>query len=133
VRVFLFKDGHIEKYKRLTCNWPTCETRSKFETFAQKSLYWLEEELSLARPRLVITLGAEVVGVLQNEKKQKERNALLGGGLKEFKLGTSFYPVIHLAHPGIVMRPVSKSNPWPQLHCDEHIPAAKKVLKQFIG
>jgi len=27
VRVFLFKQGHIDKYRRLSCNWPEAETR----------------------------------------------------------------------------------------------------------
>jgi uracil-DNA glycosylase len=94
-------------------------------------LHWLEEELILAQPRLVITLGAEVAGILQEMKGQRKRNALLGGVLKELQLGTASYQVIHLAHPGIVMRPASERNPWPRLHWETHIPAAREVVEQL--
>jgi len=132
VRVFLFKEGHLAKYRRLGCAWPERETRSQFEHFARQGLHWLEEELSLARPRLVITLGAEVAGILRDTRKQSERNALLGGDLKEFWVGSASYSVIHLAHPGIVMRPVSERNPWPRLHQEKHIPEAQKVVERLV-
>jgi uracil-DNA glycosylase len=132
VRVFLFKNEHLEKYRRLLCVWPERETRDQFESFAQEGLHWLQDELALARPRLVITLGAEVAGILQNVNGQNERNALLNGDLKEFCLGSTTYSVIHLAHPGIVMRPPSESNPWPELHKNEHIPRVRKIIEHLV-
>jgi uracil-DNA glycosylase len=132
VKVFLFKEGHIARYRRLGCPWPERETRSQFEAFARQGLGWLVEELELARPRLVITLGAEVAGVLQGVPGQKGRNTLLGGDVKELWLGETGYPVIHLAHPGIVMRPASAHNPWPRLHREEHVPRAREMVEQFL-
>ncbi|MCD6333844.1 MAG: hypothetical protein J7M27_00735 [Candidatus Latescibacteria bacterium] len=132
VRVFLFKEGHLAKYRRLGCAWPERETRSQFECFAHKGMHWLEEELVLAQPKLVITLGAEVAGILRGVKGQKKRNDLLGGKLKECQLGAASYPVIHLAHPGIVMRPVSKRNPWPRLHRETHIPVAREIVERLV-
>ena len=73
VRVFLFKEGHLAKYRRLGCPWPERETRNQFEEFAQQGLHWLEQELALARPRLVISLGAEVAGILQGVKSAAKR------------------------------------------------------------
>jgi len=131
VRVFLFKKGHIDKYRRLKCTWPERETRSQFEKFAKQGLRWLDEELTLARPRLVITLGAEVAGILQNVSGQKQRNTLLGGDLKKLQRASTIYPVIHLVHPGIVMRRASNHNPWPRLHRKVHIPAAREALEQL--
>lgn len=132
VRVFLFKEGHIAKYRRLGCSWPSYETRSKFEEYAKQGICWLEEELKLTQPEIVITLGSEVAGILQNVKGQKHRNMLLGGDIKEFTLGNRNYPVIHFAHPGIVMRPLSETNPWPNLH-REHIAFAKEAIMKFMG
>ncbi|RKY69989.1 MAG: hypothetical protein DRP97_04495 [Candidatus Latescibacterota bacterium] len=132
VRVFLFKEGHLAKHRRLGCAWPERETRSQFECFAHKGMHWLEEELVLAQPKLVITLGAEVAGILRGVKGQKKRNDLLGGELKECQLGAASYPVIHLAHPGIVMRPVSKRNPWPRLHRETHIPVAREIVERLV-
>ena len=133
VRVFLFKEGHLAKYRCLGCAWPERETRSQFECFAHQGMHWLEEELTLAQPRLVITLGAEVAGLLQRVKGQKKRNDLLGGDEKECQLGAASYPVIHLAHPGIVMRPASERNPWPRLHREIHIPAARETVERRVG
>jgi uracil-DNA glycosylase len=132
VRIFLFKDGHVKKYRRLGCDWPVRETRSEFETFALQGMHWLEEELSIAKPQVIITLGAEVVGILQGVKSSQKRNDLLGGDVKEVEIGSVVYPVIHFAHPGIVMRKASGRNPWPRRHLEEHIPEAKKALAEII-
>jgi hypothetical protein len=93
VKVFLFGDGHLAKYRRLGCPWPEWETRSHWAKLAQQSLGWLEEELALARPRLVITLGAEVAEVLQPQTQR----ARMGGQLQEIRLGGKVYSALHLA------------------------------------
>jgi uracil-DNA glycosylase len=133
VRVFLFKEGHLAKYRRLGCPWPERETRSQFEEFAQQGLHWLRQELALARPRLVLSLGAEVAGILQSVKGATKRNALLGGDVQKFQIEDATYPVIHMAHPGIVMRPASEQNPWPRVHRRKHIPAARAAVEQLIS
>ena len=133
VRVFLFKAGHIAKYRRVGCPWPQRETRSQFEQYGRQGLGWLVEELELARPRVVITLGAEVAGVLQGVRGQATCNALLGGDVKELCLGDASYPVIHLAHPGIVMRPAREANPWPRLHREQHVPRAREMVGLLVG
>lgn len=133
VRVFLFKKGHLAKYRRLDCRWPSRETRSLFEEYARQGLHWLEEELRLARPKVVITLGSEVAGILQHVAGQKQRNELLGGDLKELATGAGTYPVIHLAHPGIVIRPASDRNRWPHWHRTVHIPEARESVQRLLG
>ena len=132
VRIFLYKEGHIKKYRRLGCEWPESETRSEFEKYAEQGMHWLEEEITLANPKVIIILGAEVAGILQKVKSPKKRNALLGGDLKELTMGAANYPIIHFAHPGIVMRPGGDRNPWPQLHREVHIPEARKSLEQLV-
>lgn len=132
VRVFLFKDGHVKKYRSLGCQWPSAETRTRFEEYASQGMSWLEDELRVARPRIIITLGSEVAGIMQNVKGKPERNNLLGGDLKEVAVGGKAYPVIHLAHPGIIMRPPTEHNPWPRLHREEHIPAAREVIRTTL-
>lgn len=132
VRVFLFKQGHIDKYRRLGCQWPPRETRSQFETYAKRGLAWLGEELEIAKPRVVITLGTEVAGVLHGVKGRNSRNALLGGDLKEVTVGGKTHLAIHLAHPGIVMRPATERNRWPLAHKVEHIPVARKVVQNAL-
>ena len=132
-KVFLFKPGHIDKYRRLDCDWPPEANRKKFEQYAHEGMAWLEQEIQLARPRLIITLGNEVAGVLQDVKGREKRNALLGGDLKDLIIAGRKYPVIHLAHPGIVMRKASSRNPWLKHHREIHIPEAHKSILALMA
>ncbi len=132
VRLFLFKDEHLARYRRLGCLWPERETRSQFETLARQGWSWLEEELALARPRLVITLGAEVAGVLQDVRGLEASRALLGGQVQDLWLGETVYPVIHLAGPELVTEPAREDNPWSRLHREEHLPAVRKIVARLV-
>ena len=69
----------------------------------------------------IITLGAEVAGVLTNVSGSKDRTALLSGTPTETEWGNLTIPTVHLAHPGIVMRRGTEKNPWPKRHREEHI------------
>jgi uracil-DNA glycosylase len=132
VKVFLFKSGHDPL--KMT-DIPMNLGRGQFETVAvmESNMNWLIEELQLADPKIVITLGSEVAGVLHATKRQKERNALLNGSLNSINLGGREYKALHLAHPGIIMRDRKDGlNPWPLLHRDEHIPNAKAVLHDLL-
>lgn len=133
VRVFLFKDRHLARYRRLGCTWPEGETRSRFDALARQGLSWLEEELALARPRLVITLGAEVARVLQDLRSPVSSASLLGGELTDLWLGERVYPVIHLAQPQVVGSPAAKDNLFRRLHWEEHLPAARRVVERLVG
>ncbi len=46
VKVFLFKEGHREKYARLGTVPPAGYERERFEDFAARSLPWVEKELA---------------------------------------------------------------------------------------
>lgn len=52
--------------------------------------------------------------------------------MKSLQLGAASYLVINLAHPGIVMRPASDRNPWPRLHSETHIPAAREAVERLV-
>jgi uracil-DNA glycosylase len=130
VKIFLFRDEHLARYRRLGCVWPEWETHSRFETLARQSLDWLEEELALARPRLIITLGAEVAGVLQKVPGIERGQALLGGHVQDVWLGETVYPALHLAAPHQVLRPNSEAY---RLHWQAHLPAAREVVGRVVG
>lgn len=99
VKVFLFRDEDLSKYRRLGCPWPEQETFSQFDTLARRSLNWLAEELALIRPRLVITLGTEVAGVLQDTRTPEAAQFFLNGQLSDLWLDERVYPALHLAWP----------------------------------
>lgn len=130
VKIFLFQDEHLARYRRLDCAWPEQETRSQFDFLARQSLNWLEEELALARPRLVITLGAEVAGVLQDVPGIETGETLLGGHLQDVWLGETVYPAIHLAAPHLVLHPGTEEH---RLHWQVHLPAARETVSRLVG
>ncbi|GMV83969.1 MAG: hypothetical protein AMXMBFR7_51530 [Planctomycetota bacterium] len=131
VKVFLFKDGHVDRYRRLGAKTLPPANRDKFEEYATKPQPWLAEELALARPRLVITLGAEVAGILRGVTGAKDRANLLSGEVTDLTMGEVTAPAAHLAHPGILMRD-TKNNPWPKRH-EEHIQRVKTFLRTSRG
>jgi len=131
VKVFLFKEGHREKYTKLGAGFPVGYERERFEDLAVKSMGWLERELAVARPRVVITLGAEVAGLLRGAKDPVQRSALLGPAISPLRFGSIEVPTVHLAHPGVIMRKGDPArNPWPRRH-EEHIPMLRDALARM--
>ena len=104
VKVFLFKEGHARTGGE--------ETRSGFDAYARKSLPWLEKELSLAKPRLIITLGEEVAGIVTGTAGAK-RVKLLDYKIRTIKLFGREYKIVHMVHPGQLMRRNAK---WVKIH-----------------
>jgi len=132
VKVFLFKGGHRSKYTRLGATAPPGYERERFEELAIESIGWVEKEVALARPRLVITLGAEIAGLLRGVDAASARNDLLGGTISSLRFGSIDIPTVHLAHPGIIMRRGDdERNRWPRLHQEKHIPMLRAALARM--
>lgn len=104
VKVFLFKKGHEQGGGE--------ETRSGFDAYAKKSLPWLEKELSLGNPKLIITLGEEVAGIVTGTTGAK-RVKLLDYKIRTIKLFGLEYKIVHMVHPGLLMRGNAK---WVKIH-----------------
>jgi uracil-DNA glycosylase len=122
VKVFLFKEGHRDKYTRLGAVRPAGYVREDFEKLGEKSIPWIARELKLSRPALVITLGREVAGIVTGTRGDAARNALLSGKVRRIHIGDVEVEAAHLPHPGIVMRDATPSkNAWPELN------------RQFVG
>lgn len=107
VKVFLFKPGHVLKYKHFDVKIQ--ETRSRFKSIAEHSLVFLETEISLAQPKAFILLGEEVSKFLVEVKGPGQR--LFDGKLHELKGINTTAKAFCLPHPGIVMRPKRKKEP----------------------
>lgn len=67
VKVFLFKQGHI--WASGITNFE--ETRSKYPEYAKKSIKWLFDELTIARPEIIITLSDDVYAILRSESNRE--------------------------------------------------------------
>jgi hypothetical protein len=82
----------------------------------------------VARPRLLITLGAEVAGVIRGVTSPNAQVRLLAPHVESVSIGRLTVPTIHCAHPGILMRPAPTNN-WPDQHRNLFLPA----IRAFLG
>ncbi|MCA9617394.1 MAG: hypothetical protein KC731_00135 [Myxococcales bacterium] len=128
VKVFLFKDGHRKKYTDLGAVVPRGYERERFEELGRESLPWLVEEVAVSAPRVVVTLGREVAGIIRGVTGAKSRNELLRERAKAVRYGKVEVPTLHLAHPGIMMRP--RGARWKQEHVQERVPALRALLDE---
>jgi uracil-DNA glycosylase len=127
VKVFLFKEGHVDRYRRLGAEAPGGYARERFAELAERSLPWIERELEAARPKLLITLGAEVAGILRKVRSSSAQVDLLIPRVEPISIGRVVVSAVHCAHPGILMRP-APTNPWPERHRTAFIPAIRMFL-----
>lgn len=128
VKVFLFKEGHIKKYNKLG-KYTIEENRSSFEEYAKKSIKWLEMEIGICSPGIIIILGYEAVKVFfgLSTKNAKE---YLNGEIKVKEIGGIERNIICLPHPGILMKK-TKINPWPERFEKEISIIAKNEIEKI--
>jgi len=125
VKVFLFKDGHIKKYHNLGKN-DVSPNRNLFDDYAKDSIIWIEREIDICNPQIVILLGSEVTKSIFNISMTKAIE-LLDGKRRTLHCGGIERSFICLPHPGILMRP-SPKNDWPRKFEDEIAPTAKDMV-----
>ena len=110
VKVFLFKEGHIERYRKLgKTNMKA--NRNKFKDYAKLSLPFLYEEIDICNPYVIILLGQEVLQAVFGISASKALT-YLDGAVREIEVNGRQRNVIFLPHPGILMKKTDR-NPWP--------------------
>jgi len=130
VKVFLFKKGHIARYQKLGRN-EFQENRSKFSEYAIRGIPWIIEEIRIAKPRVIFTLGVEVTSILFGISKTKAK-AYVDGSLRLLTLGKGVSAnAICFPHPGIIMKR-SANNSWPDRLEKVIVPKALSEL-QLLG
>jgi hypothetical protein len=87
-------------------------------------------EVELAQPRLIVTLGREVAGILRGVVGDQKRNRLLGPPYLPWSVAGREVVTAHLAHPGILMRP--EGGDWKRKHVEEHVPALRKLAGEIV-
>ena len=125
VKVFLFKNGHINRYKKLGNN-EFEENRTKYDEYAKESLPFLHKEIELANPKLILLLGLEVIkNVLEiSENKSKE---LMNGEIQIKLIENVKREFICIPHPGILMK-IHENNPWPNEFENKIVPKVKPEI-----
>jgi uracil-DNA glycosylase len=129
VKAFLFKKEHAAQFAVLGSAGPMAPTRERFEEYAAASLPWIEQELRIAEPRLIITLGAEVAGVVEGVRGDNRRLELLDYKVHSVRLVGREYAVVHMVHPGQLMR---KHPKWIRIHQDG-IKALRPFIQQLLS
>jgi len=125
VKMFLFKEGHVKKYNELG-HFKQKETRSKFKEYAERSLSYLEDEIELCQPKIILTLGAEVASILLGVSEQKAKS-LMSEKPISFDVKGNTYLLYALPHPGIIMRNTEVAIKWQQV-LEKQLEAIKKEL-----
>ncbi len=110
VKVFLFKEGHIKKYETLGYKGHSA-TRNRFSDFAKKSRSLLLEEIQLADPKIILTLGSEVAAAVF-QVSEKAATSMMNETPVPLQISESVYQCWALPHPGIIMRNSEKAGKW---------------------
>lgn len=127
LKVFLFDDDHVKKYKRL--GKEITANRSQYHEYALKSMPWLRQELEIANPKAIILLGQEVISsiLLISEEEAKE---LITGEVVEKKIIWKNSNFICLPPPGVIMDR-SARNPWPRNFALKIGPKAAEEIRRL--
>jgi len=102
VKAFLFKPEHVDSCTDVHPAFIVAANRQLFTEYAEKSMNWLNEEVHLCSPRLIVTLGEEVAQVVSGKKSASAVDLLSGEISQSDRLGN--YPVLHLRHPDACRR-----------------------------
>lgn len=127
VKVFLFKEGHIEKYNKLGY-WGIAPNRNDFMKLAssERNLQYLYDEIELAQPKAILLLGEEVTAAVFNASR-KVANQLLQQGTQNLNVGSKKYAVIASPHPGILMHSGIAGEKWREI-AEKQISKLAKLL-----
>lgn len=127
VKVFLFEDDHVKKYRRLGKDIKA--NRSNFMEYANNSLAWIRQEIEIANPFAIILLGAEVISSLLLVS-QEEAIEFMTGKVIEKKMIWKNSNFICLPPPGVIMDR-SARNPWPRKFVMQIGPNAQKEIERL--
>jgi len=127
LKVFLFDDDHVKKYKRL--GKEITANRSKYHEYALKSMPWLRQELEIANPKVIILLGPEVISSLLLISEEEAQD-LITGEVVEKKIIWKNSNFICLPPPGVIMDR-SARNPWPRKFALQIGPKAAEEIRRL--
>ena len=102
VKVFLYKDEHVENCNDVCPEFQVTALRSQFKELAKKSLSWIQSECKLCQPKLIVTLGQEVAQVISG-KLSVSADTLLVPNINH-PLNLEGYPTLFLPHPDACRR-----------------------------
>lgn len=130
IKVYLFNSKDVIKYNKLG-NFKVAPDEFNFKEWGEKSLPWLEDEVSLANPKLVILSGLETISLFFDVSPTKAKH-LIDGELRELKFGRKKVPVLCLQEMELMVNN-NKRNPWPEVFERKVLPQAKKSVAELLS
>lgn len=73
VKVFLYKKDHQDAINEIFPKFNVPVLRDKFTEIGKDSLEWLKEEISICKPKLIVTLGHEVAQIIHGKNVEAKR------------------------------------------------------------
>lgn len=110
VKVYLFPEKHIKNCREINRDISYTNTHKLFLAMAKAkaSRLWIEQEIYLCQPRIIITLGEVAARVISGDFKTNNQ-ILLNGQLRPISLDGFDSYIAHLGHPEIWRR---DTNDW---------------------
>jgi len=101
VKIYLFPEKHIKNCREISPHIEFVNTHKIFNKIAktESNIFWINREIEICNPQLIITLGEIPARVISSDYKTKNKE-LLNGSIREVKLNKK-YKISHLAHPEI--------------------------------
>ncbi|MFC2085363.1 uracil-DNA glycosylase family protein, partial [Bacteroidota bacterium] len=102
VKVFLYRNTHKESCNEVFPGFDVPVLRNKFKDLGRKSIKWIQEEIKICKPKLIITLGHEVANIVSGKKFSRAEKVL--------KIEINNPPLfnninsVHMPHPDICRR-----------------------------
>ncbi len=130
IKLYLFSSKDVVKYNKLG-NFKVAPDEFNFKEWGEKSLPWLETEVSLANPQLIFLSGLETISLFFDVSPTKAKH-LIDGELRELKFGRKKVPVLCLQEMELMMNN-NKRNPWPEVFEEKVLPLAKKSVAVLLN
>ena len=122
MKVFLYKDTHVDSCGDVVPGFKVHKLRPQFKKLGKASLPWLKEECSLCKPKLIVTLGQEVAQVVSGRLSGSADDLLQPKIVQSPVLGS--YPAMYLPHPDACRR-------YPKWQ--ERMAESVKAIRKEIG
>lgn len=130
IKLYLFNSKDVIKYNKLG-NFRVAPDEFNFKEWGEKSLSWLDAEVALANPKVVLLSGLETISLFFDVSPTKAKH-LIDGETREVKFGRKKVPVLCLQEMELMVNN-NKRNPWPEVFEKKVQPAAKKSLAQLLS
>jgi uracil-DNA glycosylase len=125
IKVYLFNSKDVIKYNKLG-NFKVAPDEFNYKEWGEKSLPWLEDEVTLANPKIILLSGLETISLFFDVSPTKAKH-LIDGEVRELKFGRKKYPVICLQEMELMVNN-NKRNPWPEVFERKVLPPAKRSI-----